>query len=188
MTLQDFFIVWQDLGLIVYSILKAFLPLPSLEVMLVPLCLHAPEKWILYSIEGAIGTCIGGGIGYVIAYRLGTPILKNIACDEDIKKGESLMQRYGLWAVFIGGITPIPDFLLAYLAGFTHMKFTSFAFCDGVARLLRSLFVTYCLNRLGNVMNIDAFGTWFSAAVILWLVIKWWRSRKKIHAQTTSKK
>lgn len=188
MTLQDFFIVWQDFGLIVYAILKAFLPLPSLEVMLVPLCLHSPEKWILYSAEGAIGTCIGGAIGYVIAYRLGTPILKNIACDEDIKKGEKLMQRYGLWAVFIGGITPIPDFLLAYLAGFTHMKFTSFALCDGVARLLRSLLVTYCLNRLGNVMNVDAFGTWFSATVILWLVIKWWRSRKKIHAQMTSKK
>lgn len=188
MTLQDFFIVWQDVGLILYSILKAFLPLPSLEVILVPLCLHAPEKWLLYSIEGAIGTSIGGAIGYAIAYRFGTPILKNIACEEDVKHGEELMNRYGLLAVFIGGITPIPDFLLAYLAGFTHMKFTSFALCDGIARLIRSLLVTYFLNRLGTVMNVDTFGTWLSAAIMLWLVIKWWRSRKKIQAQTTSKK
>lgn len=188
MTLQDFFIVWQDIGLILYAILKAFLPLPSLEVVLVPLCLHSPEKWLLYSIEGAIGTCIGGAIGYGIAYKLGRRALRNIACDEDINKGEALMHRYGLWAVFIGGVTPIPDFLLAYLAGFTHMHFLSFTLCDGGARLLRSLLVTYGLKTLGTVMNVDRFGMWFSALIMLWLLVKWWKSRKKIQAQTTSKK
>ena len=55
MNVQDFFIVWQDIGLILYSVLKAFLPLPSLEVILVPLVLHSPQKWLLYSLEGAVG-------------------------------------------------------------------------------------------------------------------------------------
>lgn len=188
MTIQDFFIVWQDVGLVLYAILKAFLPLPSLEVILVPLCLHSPEKWLLYSLEGALGTCIGGAIGYGIAHHFGTPILKNIACEEDIRKGEDLMNRYGLIAVFIGGITPIPDFLLAYLAGFTHMRFLSFTICDGTARFLRSVIVTFGLNRLGTVMNVDRFGTWFSLAIMVWLLWKWRRSRKKIQAQTTSRK
>lgn len=188
MTIQDFFIIWQDVGLILYAILKAFLPLPSLEVVLVPLCLHAPQKWILYSIEGAIGTSIGGAIGYAIAHRFGTPILKNIACEKDIAHGEQLMQRYGLIAVFIGGITPIPDFLLAYLAGFTHMKLLPFMLCDGFARLLRSLLITYMLYQLGTVMNVDAFGMWFSLVIMVWLCMRWWRSHRRIHAQTTSKK
>mgnify|MGYP000008827788 CR=1 FL=1 len=71
MNVQDFFIVWQDIGLILYSVLKAFLPLPSLEVILVPLVLHSPQKWLLYSLEGAVGTCIGGGIRAGVGPGLG---------------------------------------------------------------------------------------------------------------------
>ena len=188
MTIQDFFVLWQDVGLFLYAILKAFLPLPSLEVVLVPLCLHTPEKWILYSLEGALGTCIGGAIGYMLAYRLGTKAIQHMASKEDIEKGEVLMERYGMLAVFIGGITPIPDFLLAYLAGFTHMNFLSFTLCDGIARLLRSLLVTFCLQRLGMLINIDTFGMWFSLVIILWLLLRWWKGKRKTHAQTISKK
>ena len=174
MNVQDFFIVWQDIGLILYSVLKAFLPLPSLEVILVPLVLHSPQKWLLYSLEGAVGTCIGGAIGYGIARILGKKVLYNIAAKEDVEHGEELMDRYGLLAVFIGGIT--------------SMRLLPFLLCDGFARLLRSLLVTLSLRYLGTVMNVDAFGTWFSLAIMLWLVWKWWKSRKKIQAQTTSRK
>lgn len=188
MSVQDFFIVWQDVGLLLYAILKAFLPLPSLEVILVPLCLHTPQKWLLYSLEGAIGTSIGGAIGYGIARMLGRRVLANIAAQEDVTKGEQLMQRYGLFAVFIGGITPIPDFLLAYLAGFTKMNIVSFLLCDGFARLLRSLLVTYSLQYLGTIINVDAFGMWFSLIIMVWLLFRWWKSRRRLQAQTTSKK
>lgn len=186
--MQNFFILWQDIGLVLYAILKAFLPLPSLEVILVPLCLRNPEKWFVYSIEGAIGTCIGGAIGYAIAYFFGRPIVKNIACDEDVDKGERLMNKYGLLAVFIGGITPLPDFLLAYLAGFTHMNFLSFTLCDGFARFLRSVLVCYGLKTLGDVIDVDAFGMWITAVLFAWLIYKWIKTKQKLHAQTTSKK
>ena len=104
MNIQNFFLIFEDAGLFLYSILKAFLPLPSLEVLLVPLCLKSPQKWIWYSMIGAAGTCIGGAIGYLLAWRIGSSVLKNIAAKEDIEKGEALMERYGVIAVFIGGI------------------------------------------------------------------------------------
>lgn len=187
MNVQDFFMIWKDIGLILYSILKAFLPLPSLEVVLVPLCIANPEKWILYSLEGAIGTCIGGGIGYCIAYIAGRKALVHIATAEDIEKGEHLMNRYGLWAVFIGGITPIPDFLLAYLAGFTHMNFVSFAVCDGFARLLRSLLITYGLNRMGMIVNVDQFGTIFTMIIMSVLLLRWGYQKYQIRVKTSKK-
>lgn len=183
MTFQDFLILWQDLGLILYSILKAFLPLPSLEVVLVPLVMNAPSKWVLYSLEGALGTFIGGGIGYFIAYKLGRKVLKNIASAKDIEKGEEMMEKYGLWAVFIGGITPIPDFLLGYLAGFTRMKFIPFALCDAIARLLRSLLICYMLKSLGHIMDVEKLGTWFSLIIMAWLVFRWWRGKRKVHQE-----
>lgn len=187
MTLQDFFMVWQDIGLILYAILKAFLPLPSLEVVLVPLCIAHPEKWILYSLEGGVGTFIGGAIGYAIAYRLGRRALAHIATSEDIEKGEELMNRYGLLAVFIGGVTPIPDFLLAYLAGFTHMRFVSFALCDAVARLLRSLLVTFCLNKMGTIFDVDRFGTIFSFGIMAVLLLRWLYQKYQIRVSTSRK-
>lgn len=182
MNIQDFFLVWQDVGLFLYSILKAFLPLPSLEVVLVPLCIMNPQKWIIYSLIGAVGTFIGGAIGYAIAYHAGRRALCYLASEKDIEKGEELMNRYGMLAVFIGGITPIPDFLLAYLAGFTRMSFIRFAMSDACARLIRSLLITYLLNRLGTVMNVDKFGTIFSFAIMFILLLRWiiekWKTRQ----------
>ena len=59
----------QQGGLVLYACLKAFLPLPSLEVVLIPLILKNPDGWLLYAMEGAVGTAIGGWIGYQIARR-----------------------------------------------------------------------------------------------------------------------
>lgn len=183
MSIQEFFIVWKDIGLILYAILKAFLPLPSLEVVLVPITLANPANWLLYSLEGAVGTFIGGGIGYWLAHRYGRRALSHMASQNDIDKGEELMNRYGVWAVFIGGITPIPDFLLAYLAGFTHMRFSLFAFCDAFARLLRSLLVCYGLLKLGEVINVDWFGTVFSLVILVWLLFRWGKEKWRLHQQ-----
>lgn len=183
MSIQEFFIVWKDIGLILYAILKAFLPLPSLEVLLVPIMMANPSHWLLYSLEGAIGTFIGGGIGYWLAHRYGRKVLSHMASQGDIDKGEELMKRYGVWAVFIGGITPIPDFLLAYLAGFTQMRFWLFALCDAFARLLRSLLVCYGLLKLGEAINIDWFGTVFSVIILAWLLLRWAKEKYRVYKQ-----
>ncbi|MFQ8583693.1 MAG: hypothetical protein ACLSA6_14805 [Holdemania massiliensis] len=53
-------------GLVLYACFRAFLPLP-LEVVLIPLILKNPEGWLLYALEGAVGTTVGGWIGYQIA-------------------------------------------------------------------------------------------------------------------------
>lgn len=187
MDITQWFMLWKDIGLFLYAILKAFLPLPSLEVLLVPLVLQAPERWIIYSLEGAVGTFLGGAIGYGIAAHLGRKAFANIASPDDIEKGEALMNRYGVWAVFIGGITPIPDFLLAYLAGFTHMRFSLFASCDAFARLLRSLLVCACLRTLGEIIQIDRFGTIFSIIILLILLIKWGKEKWQIHQSLARK-
>ncbi len=187
MAIQDFFMLWRDLGLFLYAILKAFLPLPSLEVLLVPLVIAKPQCWLWYSLIGAIGTFIGGGIGYAIAQRLGRKAFEHLASGEEIAKGEALMDRYGVWAVLIGGVTPIPDFLLAYLAGFTNMRFLRFALCDGGARMARSLLVSYCLITLGEVINFDHFGTILSLVILVWMLLRWGIGKRRAHHQATEK-
>ena len=145
----------QQGGLVLYACLKAFLPLPSLEVVLIPLILKNPDGWLLYAMEGAVGTAIGGWIGYQIARRAQQAVLRKFASEQEIASGRQLMDRYGVLAVFIGGVTPIPDFLLAYLAGMTQMALIPFLLSDGTARLLRSVLVGWCIRTLGYVVDIS---------------------------------
>ena len=93
------------------------------------------------------------------------------------------MQRYGLWAVFIGGITPIPDFLLAYLAGLSRMNLWRFSLCDGLARLLRSLLVCYMFNRLGILLDFDQIGIWLSVLVVVWLLLRYFKQKRDSHSK-----
>ncbi len=163
-------------GLVFYACLKAFLPLPSLEVLLIPLILKNPACWLLYAMEGAVGTAIGGWIGYQIARRAQQAVLRKFASDQEIASGRKLMDRYGVLAVFIGGVTPIPDFLLAYLAGMTQMALIPFLLSDGAARLLRSVLVGWCIRTLGYVVDIERWGTVISLVMVAWLLLRWARS------------
>ena len=86
-------------GLVLYACLKAFLPLPSLEVVLIPLILKNPDGWLLYAMEGALGTAIGGWIGYQIARRAQQAVLRKFASEQEIASGRQLMDRYGVLAV-----------------------------------------------------------------------------------------
>ena len=63
------------------------------------------------------------------------------------------MDRYGVLAVFIGGVTPIPDFLLAYLAGMTQMALIPFLLSDGTAR--------YC----GVCLSAGVSGHWAMSSI-----------------------
>ena len=58
---MQLFVSMSELGFPLYAVLKAFLPLPSLEVLLVPLCVGEPQSYLRFALEGAAGTCVGVG-------------------------------------------------------------------------------------------------------------------------------
>lgn len=174
---MEMLVCLRELGFVLYAVLKAFLPLPSLEVLLVPLCVSEPHSYLRFAIEGAIGTCIGGLIGYLLARRFRQGILDRFLSDEQMDRWEMLMQRYGILAVFIGGITPIPDFILPYLAGLTHMHFFAFSLTDGISRFLRSWLVGYSIARAADLIDFQAYGNLLCVAVLLWGLIRWVKGR-----------
>lgn len=159
--------------LLVYSILKAFLPLPSLEVVLIPLVIRNPDGFLLYSILGAVGTYIGGSIGYLLATRIKEEVWISFFGKKTWTKGKELFHKYGILAVFIGGVTPIPDFILAYIAGFTRMNYFAFALADGIARFLRSIIVLYFFIQLGVVIDMDKYGTYLLVAILAYFFVKY---------------
>ena len=95
---MDLLLAWKDIGFMLYAMLKAFLPLPSLEVLLIPLCVQEPASDLRYALEGAVGTCAGGLIGYLLARRLAERIARSLITPQQMEKGCRLMQRYGILA------------------------------------------------------------------------------------------
>lgn len=172
MNISEFFL-FEDISLFVYAVFKAFLPLPSLEVILIPICMKTPEKWLYYSVIGSIGTWIGGTIGYIIAGYTKDTLLIKIISEKDLIKSKELMNKYGVIAVFIGGITPIPDFILPYVAGLTNMNYLLFSLADSIARLLRSMLVCYSLLYFGRILNLEKYGYMISLGIIICLFLKW---------------
>ena len=87
------------------------------------------------------------------------------------------MRRYGILAVFIGGITPIPDFILPYLAGFTQMNFFAFSITDGVSRFLRSWFIGYSIYQASDMIDLQQYGNTLCIILLIWGMIRWLKGR-----------
>lgn len=163
----------ETIFLFVYSIFKAFLPLPSLEVVLLPLNVQRPDLLWWYSSVGAIGTFIGGSIGYLLACVISEDVWKKFFGIQSWEKGKHLINKYGVIAVFIGGVTPIPDFLLAYLAGFTRMNYLPFVLSDGIARFIRSVIILVFFNQLGILIDMDKYGMFILYAMLIYMITKY---------------
>lgn len=159
-----------NLFLFIYAILKAFLPLPSLEAVLLPMCLLNPESSWIYAIISGAGTCIGGFIGYELSYRYGSSIVLKFVDEKTFEKGIVDFKKYGILSVIIGSISPFPDFILAYVAGIMKMNRWIFIGLDGGCRYLRSIMLIYFSTKLNEFFHIDRYITILSIFLLVYFI------------------
>lgn len=162
-----------SLFLFVYSILKAFLPFPSLEAVLLPLCLMHPQYAFFYALLSGIGTCIGGHIGYLLAFHYGKDLVLKMISEKELNQGIIYFQKKGYLAVILGSITPFPDFILAYLAGILKMNPWIFLLLDGGCRFIRSLIFIYFSAQLNHLFHLDRYITILSIFIMVYFVGKY---------------
>lgn len=174
---MDLLYGYRELGFIIYALCKAFLPLPSLEVLLIPLCVDAPQSYLQFAVEGAVGTWIGGTIGYGMAKRSKEKIISHLLSRKQIERWEMLMKKYGVFAVFIGGITPIPDFILPYLAGFSNMNYIAFSLTDSFSRFLRSWLIGYSIAQAADIIDFQVYGNLLCLLVLIGGILRWVKGR-----------
>lgn len=167
------------LFLFLYSILKAFLPLPSIEAVLVPLCLNYPTQSLLFALISGIGTALGGLVGYELAYYYGRELVLKFIDEDTLTKGESQFKKHGIWYVVIGSISPFPDFVLAYIAGIVKMNRVLFLVIDGLCRFIRSLLIVYSLNSLNTVLPIEQYATGLSILILFYFVAKYFLKKSR---------
>lgn len=167
------------LFLFIYSILKAFLPLPSLEAILLPLCILYPKHAFLFACLSGIGTCIGGHIGYKISYHFGKKSVLKFVNEKTVEDGIREFKKMGYSFIVVGSISPFPDFLLAYIAGLVGMNQWIFMLIDGGCRFIRSVILIYFSIELNKYFQIDQYITILSILMLIYFIGKFILKRKE---------
>ena len=128
-------------ALFIYAVAEAsFFPLP-VELMMIPLIIATPKRaWLIAGIAIAgsvLGAVIGYGIGAFLFETIATPILDFYGYMDKFDGASAMYNDWGVWAVLIGGLTPIPFKVITILSGATHFNFVAFVLSSIVARTIR---------------------------------------------------
>ena len=105
---------------------SSFFPIPP-DVFLIVLCIAVPKKSFRYATICAVGSVLGGAIGYGLGLgfmdTLGVKILDWYGLHDKYAVVQDLYQRYDVLAVGAAGFTPLPYKLFTITAGAFKINF-----------------------------------------------------------------
>ena len=104
---------------------------------------------IMAALVATIGSVLGGLTAHTLGLTLGEPVARKLLGERNYLKGELFMNRYGVFAVLLGALTPVPYKVVCWLAGVFEMPRTSFVIASFVGRFPR--FLVFAL--LGDAMS-----------------------------------
>ncbi len=95
------------------------------------------------SLFGGLGSIIAGVVGYSIGRKIGSRGFKRLFTEKHLEKGEALFKKYGIWAVAVGALTPVPFSAVCWSAGIYRMKFPIFVITSIVTRIPRFFIMAF---------------------------------------------
>lgn len=136
-------------ALFVFSFAESsFFPVPP-DVLLGPLTLGAPKKWLKFALWCSIASVFGGILGYVIGMYLwsaiGSWVLSNMSwaglTEANFAKFQEWYDKYDFMIVFLCGFTPIPYKVCTISAGIAQISFPGFLIASTISRSARFFIV-----------------------------------------------
>ena len=100
------------------------LPIPP-DTFLVAGHLGGLDFWQILTWASA-GSILGGCFGFLMIRRITNHEKISQWLKPKIKKGEVFMQAYGLWAVAVAALTPLPYSMICWASGAMGVRFTPF--------------------------------------------------------------
>jgi membrane protein YqaA with SNARE-associated domain len=138
---------------IVSFIESSFFPIPP-DVMLIPMVLRDRSKAWWYATIATIASVLGGLFGYAIGYfffeAIGKPILNFYGKEHALDSFIQFVHEYGVEAVIIKGMTPIPFKVVTIAAGVAKMDLLAFVGASIIARAMRFYLVAALLYFFGQ--------------------------------------
>lgn len=112
------------------------------------------NPWLVILLSSA-GSILGGLFGYLIGRYLNHFQFVRQVTATYRSQGEHLIRRYGVWAIVIAAVTPIPFSTVSWIAGMVHAPIGSYFF--GALFRIPRLAAAFLLLRAG-VEFIELFG------------------------------
>ena len=138
---------------IVSFVESSFFPIPP-DVMLIPMIMTRREKAWWYATIATVTSVLGGLLGYAIGYYLydavGLPLLRFYGREGALDGFIAFVHEYGVPAVIIKGMTPIPYKVVTIAAGVAKMNLPAFIGASIIARALRFYLVAGLLYFFGE--------------------------------------
>ena len=122
---------------------SSFFPIPP-DVMLAPMTLARPAKGWWFATLTTIASVLGGLLGYVIgafAFEMFESALQSSHYWAHYLEAQEWFARYGFWAMFLAGFSPIPYKVFTITAGVIGMALLPFVIASIVGRGARFFLV-----------------------------------------------
>ncbi len=152
---------------------SSFFPIPP-DVLLVALAVGKPEKSFKFAAICALGSILGGILGYVIGWQfmaaVGEKIVAFYGLSTRVEYIEVLYNRYDAWAVGIAGFTPIPYKVFTIAAGVFKINFFIFIAASAISRSARFFLVAGLIYYFGP--GIQTFiEKYFNLLVVVFIIL-----------------
>lgn len=156
---------------------SSFFPIPP-DVLLAPMTLARPARWVRLAALTTLASVLGGLLGYligVLALEAVTPLLHRVGYWQHFLTAQAWFGRYGFWAIFIAGFTPIPYKVFTVAAGAAHMALLPFVAGSIIGRGGR-FFLVAALVRFGGApieQHIRRYIDWLGWGALALLLVAW---------------
>lgn len=131
---------------------SSFFPIPP-DVMLIPMVVAAPTRWLRIAMVCTLASVAGGFLGYAIGAlamdSIGMAILGAFHLQDKFQALKPIIDEWGVWFIIVKGATPIPYKLVTITAGAFHFDLGKFAIASVIARGMRFLLVAALLWKFG---------------------------------------
>ena len=161
---------------------SSFFPIPP-DVMLAPMALSRTDKALRYALITTVASVVGGMLGYAIGFwffDIIQPLIDNGGrWEQHYLTTKEWFDKWGFWAIFIAGFSPIPYKVFTITAGIMGMLFLPFVIASAIGRGSRFFLVAGLMKWGGKEMEqklkhyIDFLG-WFVVfvGVIAYIIYK----------------
>jgi membrane protein YqaA with SNARE-associated domain len=166
---------------------SSFFPIPP-DVLLIALALGDPERAFFFALICAVGSVLGGVLGYGIGLYGGRPLLLRLFKSERVKAVETYYDRYNAWATGIAGLTPLPYKIFTIAGGAFAIRFRVFVLASAISRSLRFFAVAALIYFFGDAAKafIDKHLNWISVVFVILLIGGFWLAGKGLHRASRS--
>jgi membrane protein YqaA with SNARE-associated domain len=152
---------------------SSFFPIPP-DIFLMVLCIAAPRKSFRYAAICAVGSVLGGMLGYGLGMgfmdTVGVKILEWYGLHDKYEVVQNMYKQYDALAVGAAGFTPLPYKLFTITAGAFKINFITFSLVSLISRSARFFLVAAFIYKFGAPVR-HFIERYFNLLTILFFIL-----------------